>query len=102
MVDVMDNPGPETLLLCDCRRWLPQHHQLSSTVTASRSGFILIEMYPALRISATLVERLSDLALRAHYNDGHGGVTKAVLRDASHALRSKGSSERLFHLPRTP
>jgi hypothetical protein len=54
-------------------------------------------MYAALWICAPLVECLSNLALRANYDDGNRGVTEAVLRNAPHALRAKGNSERLLH-----
>lgn len=60
--------------------------------------YSLIKMYATLWICATLVERLPNLALWAHYDDGHGGVSEAVFRYATHALRAKGDSKRLLHL----
>jgi hypothetical protein len=54
-------------------------------------------MYAALWICAPLVECLSNLALRANYDDGNRGVTEAVLRNTPHALRAKGNSECLLH-----
>ena len=56
-------------------------------------------MYATLGICATLVERLSNLALRVHHDDGDGRMTEAVFGNASHALRAKGRPESLLHLP---
>ena len=61
--------------------------------------YSLIEMYTTLWVCATLVERLSNLALRVHYDDRYGRMTEAVLGYASHALRAKGGPESLLHLP---
>jgi hypothetical protein len=41
--------------------------------------YSLIKVYTTLWICATLVERLPNLAFWAHYDDGHRGVSEAVL-----------------------
>ena len=55
-------------------------------------------MYTAFWICATLVESLANLTLWAYYDNGNGGVTEAVFRNAAHALCAKGNSECLLHL----
>jgi hypothetical protein len=76
----MGNPGPETLLPCACSRLLSNTPLAVSDCQdlISEERYSLIKMYTTLWICATLVEGLSNLALRVHYNDGYGRVAEAV------------------------
>ena len=49
------------------------------TRTRGLEKYSLIKVYTTLWICTTLIERLPNLAFWAHYDDGHRGVSEAVL-----------------------
>ena len=66
----------------------------------NRGGLeVFVEVLPSFGIGLTLGLCLPDFPLRSDDNDGNGGPTQTILRDAAHPWRTQCGSPALNHTP---